>query len=266
VPVHPGTTSRRPTARAVARRAALGTAAASLAVVGLPVPASAAPPSTPFVSEIHYDNAGADTGEFVEVQLPAGTSSAGLTVVLYNGGTGNTYDIDALPAVSAPADAPAVAVLDYPTDGLQNGAPDGLALVAGDGTVLEFLSYEGTMTAANGPAAGSTSTDIGQSETGTTPVGSSLARTSDPLVWAAPAPATKGVLNGGATEEPEEPTASCEVAPSHQIGAVQGGGDATFSQLAAEIVTSKQFRYRREGPESTSVQAASKTTKPEGGL
>ena len=50
-------------------------------------------------------------------------------------------------------------VVGYPVDGLQNGAPDAVALV--DGTeVLEFLSYEGVVTASTGPAAGAVSTDI----------------------------------------------------------------------------------------------------------
>src|SRR5689334_12450659 len=97
----------------------------------------AAPPTTPFISEIHYDNTGTDTGEFVEVQLPAGTSSAGLSVVAYNGNPATAatpYDTKTLPVVTAPADAPAVAVVDY-NGNLQNGSPDGLALVR-NGTVL----------------------------------------------------------------------------------------------------------------------------------
>jgi epoxide hydrolase-like predicted phosphatase len=51
--------------RVLARRTALGTLAASVAVVGLPAFAQAAPPTTPFISEIHYDDVGADIDEFV---------------------------------------------------------------------------------------------------------------------------------------------------------------------------------------------------------
>ncbi|MGX5655936.1 ExeM/NucH family extracellular endonuclease [Geodermatophilus nigrescens] len=228
-----------PDRRVLARRMALGTAAASIAVVGLPTVASAAPPSQPFISEIHYDNAGADTGEFVEVQLPPGTSSAGLSVVLYNGSGGASYGTLPLPLVTAPADAPAAVSVDGPGGGIQNGAPDGLALV-GPGGVLEFLSYEGTFTATNGPAAGRTSTDIGVSEAGTEPVGQSLSRTydaaGDRLVWAAPAAATRDRVNPSATVEPEpEPTEPCAVAPTHEIGAVQGAG--ATSPLAGRQVT-----------------------------
>ena len=47
-----------------------------------------------------------------------------------------------------------VLVVSYPPDGIQNGSPDGMALVDAPGQVLEFLSYEGAFTATNGPAAG----------------------------------------------------------------------------------------------------------------
>ncbi|WBY07586.1 hypothetical protein PIB19_20095 [Sphingomonas sp. 7/4-4] len=49
--------------------------------------------------------------------------------------------------------------------GIQNGAADGVALIAPDGSVVQLLSYEGSFTAAAGtPAAGTTSTDIGVTE------------------------------------------------------------------------------------------------------
>ncbi|WP_432561266.1 ExeM/NucH family extracellular endonuclease [Kineococcus sp. SYSU DK003] len=234
--VHP----RCPGSRA--RRAAVGAVAVSLTAFGLPAlaaaPASAAEPTVPFVSELHYDNDGTDSGEFVEVQLPAGTSSAGLSLVLYNGGNGGVYDTDALPAVTAPADAPAVALLEYPANGLQNGAPDGLALVDADGAVLEFLSYEGTLTAADGPADGLTSTDVGVAEGAGTAAGQSLQRTVDAagaLVWSGPATATPGALNAPTTAPGTPPGGSCETAPTHEVGQVQGAGSET--PLAGRQVT-----------------------------
>ncbi|GAB7191488.1 ExeM/NucH family extracellular endonuclease [Kineococcus sp. NUM-3379] len=223
-----------------ARRAVLGAAAASLTVAGLPAAAQAAPPTTPYISEIHYDNAGTDTGEFVEVTVPAGTSSTGLSVVLYNGDNRATYGTAvAVPAVTAPADRPAAAVVEYPSNGLQNGAPDGVALVRG-GEVLEFLSYEGVFTAVGGPAAGRTSTDIGVAEAGSEPAGQSLSRTydaaRDALVWAGPAAATRGVVNTAPGGQPGPgPANPCEAAPTHEIGAVQGPGAAT--PLAGRQVT-----------------------------
>ncbi|KGH46660.1 endonuclease [Modestobacter caceresii] len=212
-----------------------------LAAVAVPAVAVAAPPTTPFISEIHYDNVSTDVGEFVEVQLPAGTSSDGLSVVLYNGGNGAVYDTDALPAVTAPADGSAVAVVDYPSNGIQNGAPDAVALVRGT-EVLEFLSYEGTMTAAGGPAAGTTSIDIGVEETGSEPAGQSLSRSydaaTDALVWSGPAAASKGVVNSAAPGPVDPPPPSgevCDTPVTHEIGDVQGAGATT--PLAGSTVT-----------------------------
>ena len=48
------------------------------------------------------------------------------------------------------------------------------ALVNPSNTVVQFLSYEGTLTATDGPAIGMTSTDIGVAEDSLTPVGYSL--------------------------------------------------------------------------------------------
>jgi predicted extracellular nuclease len=223
----------------LARRAALGSVAASVALVGLPAVATAAPPTTPFISEIHYDNAGGDVDEFVEVQLPPGTSSAGLSVVLYNGSSTSrsTYNTTALPAVTAPADAPAFAVVN-PTSGIQNGNPDGVALVdTSTGTVLEFLSYGGSFVAANGPAAGQESRDIGLTETGSTPVGFSLSTFYDEeagaLVWYGPAAASKGAPNPGPDLDPND---QCPLTPTREIGEIQGNGaESAFAGTQATV-------------------------------
>ena len=51
-------------------------------------------------SEIHYDNAGADTGEAIEIAGPAGTDLTGWRVVLYNGSNGLAYDTRTLSGAS----------------------------------------------------------------------------------------------------------------------------------------------------------------------
>jgi hypothetical protein len=214
--------ARHGSGRRTARRAALGAVAASVAVVGLPTPAQAALPTTPFVSEFHYDNAGTDAGEFVEVTLPAGTSSDGLAVVLYNGSNGASYATLALPGVTAPATGPVAVSVDAP--GMQNGAPDGVALVQG-ATVLDALSYEGSFTATGGPAAGQVLPDIGVSEAGSDPEGLSLSRRFDAAgngAWYPPAPHTRGQVNP-AFQAPD----ACDVEPTHEIGQVQGSGAST---------------------------------------
>ena len=52
--------------------------------------------STVFVNEIHYDNDGADAGEFVEIANTTGADLTGWSVVLYNGSNGTSYSIRTL--------------------------------------------------------------------------------------------------------------------------------------------------------------------------
>jgi len=165
---------------------------------------------TVFINEIHYDNTGTDTGEFIEIAGPAGTDLTGYGLALYNGATptaGVLYPVNTVRALSGviPDQQNGFGTLNfsYPQDGLQNGTADGVALVQG-ATVIQFLSYEGVVTASNGPAAGMTSTDIGRSETGTAPIGESLRLAGagtgySDFAWQASAVATPGTVNQGQT-------------------------------------------------------------------
>jgi len=73
-------------------------------------------------------------------------------------------------------------------------------LVDGTNSVIQFLSYEGAFAATDGLASGLTSTDIGVSETGTTPSGYSLqlsgtGNTYEDFAWVSPAENTFGSVN-----------------------------------------------------------------------
>ena len=170
-------------------------------LVALPATTAAAATSV-FINEIHYDNDGADADEFVEIAGPAGTDLSGWTVVLYNGSSTqlNVYDTIALAGLISDQDA-GFGTLSFQRAGIQNGSPDGLALVDGS-TVVQFLSYEGSFTAVDGPAAGMASTDIGVSEPGTTTPGDSLQLTGtgsmyEDFTWTGPIPNTEGAVNTG---------------------------------------------------------------------
>ncbi len=132
-------------------------------------------PGSVWINEFHYDNSGTDAGEFVEVAGVAGLSLSGWSIVLYNGANGLLYDTDLLSG-SLPNQSNGIGttIISYPTDGIHNGAPDGIALVNNLGAVVQFLSYEGTFTAVGGPANGMTSADIGVSETGSLAAGGSI--------------------------------------------------------------------------------------------
>ena len=128
-------------------------------------------------TEIHYDNADVDVGEAIEIEGPAGTDLTDWRIVLYNQTGGAMYDTKPLAGTIADqCDGRGVVAVHYPSNGIQNGGADAFALVDGAGTVVEFLSYEGTLTATDGPAKDLTSKDIGIAEGGSTPTNRSLSR------------------------------------------------------------------------------------------
>ncbi|MBG6133098.1 exonuclease III [Aquimarina sp. EL_43] len=128
-----------------------------------------------FINEIHYDNASTDVEEAIEIAGTAGTDLSGWSIVLYNGSNGTVYNTISISGVIPDQQNGFGTIVEIlPTNGLQNGAPDGIALIDNNNAVVQFLSYEGVITATNGPASGLTSTDIGVSESSSTPVGASL--------------------------------------------------------------------------------------------
>lgn len=119
------------------------------------------------INEVDYDQPGTDNAEFIEIHNPsaAALSLNGLQVLLING-NGNTiyatidlsgslpskaYLVIAGANVTVPG---GVTKIDpnFTTDEIQNGAPDGIALINNTTHVLiDALSYEGSMTAVDLP-------------------------------------------------------------------------------------------------------------------
>jgi hypothetical protein len=161
--------------------------------------------TTIFINEIHYDNTGTDTGEAIEIAGPAGTDLSGWSIVLYNGANGAVYDTDTLSGVVPNQQGGyGTIVLNYPSNGIQNGSPDGIALVNASNTVVQFIGYEGGFIAVGGPADGMISIDIGVSESGSEAVGLSLQLTGtganySDFTWAGAAAQMFGSPNTGQT-------------------------------------------------------------------
>jgi DNA/RNA endonuclease G (NUC1) len=214
------------------------------------------------VSEIHYDNAGTDAGEAIEVSAPAGTDLTGWQVVLYNGSGGASYRTDTLAGeVPATCDTRGVLVINYPSNGIQNGAPDGVALVDNNGALIEFLSYEGTFAATNGPATGITSIDIGVLQNGSEPLGQSLARNADGT-WNAPDVSSFGACNDDGETPPTDEVASVTVDPTST--AVSVGGSVAFVATAFDIagqpIAGAEFIWSSTNPDVASVSATGVAT------
>ncbi len=161
--------------------------------------------SSIFINEIHYDNAGADTGEAIEIAGHAGLDLTGWKLVRYNGGDGTFYGTEDLHG-TLPDQQDGFGTLVFGFN-MQNGSPDGIALVDFADTVIQFLSYEGVFSASDGPASGMGSADIGVAEAGDTPVGYSLQLTGagnlpGDFTWAQAQPDTFGSVNTGQTFVP----------------------------------------------------------------
>jgi len=232
--------------------------------------AATAPPPVRF-SELHYDNAGTDTGEAIEISAPAGTDLTGWSIVLYNGGSGASavYDTKVLSgALPATCGDRGVVVVNYPANGIQNGGttaagtsdPDGLALIDASGGVVEFLSYEGVISATSGPAAGLVSIDLGVRELGTASegTGKSLQRDAGGM-WSGPAPNTFGACNDGDTAPPPPPeVVRVSVAPA-AVALVEGATQAlvaTAFDAAGAPVAGVSFVWSSDAPAVASVSAA----------
>jgi hypothetical protein len=163
----------------------------------------------PWINELHYDNAGSDADEGFEIAGPAGLDLMGWEVQTYNGNGGALTTSLPLSGV-LPDDGSGFGFVWFALPGVQNGSPDGLALVDPGGSLVEFLSYEGTFVAVAGAANGVLSSDIGVAESGTTPIGFSLQRIGNgsaagDFSWAEPAAHTRGSVNGGQVLANAEP-------------------------------------------------------------
>jgi DNA/RNA endonuclease G (NUC1) len=236
-----------------------------IAPIATPAPrqldVSAAALPTVYLSEIHYDNVGTDADEKIEITGPAGTDVTGWQIVLYNGNGGASYDTQTLSgSIPATCGVRGVLVVSYPVNGIQNGSPDGMALVNAGGQVVEFLSYEGTFAATNGPALGATSADIGVSEAGTEAAGQSLQRASDGT-WSGPKTNTFGACNDGGTTQPPV-VASVKIAPasaSITVGATQQF-TATAFDAANQPIAGVAFTWSSNATGVATVSASGLAT------
>ena len=159
---------------------------------------------TIFINEIHYDNAGEDVNEGVEIAASAGVDLSCYEIHFYNGSNSTVYAVEKLSGIIEDQnDGFGFVWILIETNGFQNGGPDGLALHNScTESLIQFLSYEGMITAADGPANGTVSENIGVEETNTAEIGTSLQLTGTgskyaDFVWSPSQPETPGATNVG---------------------------------------------------------------------
>lgn len=152
--------------------------------------------ATQYISEFHYENAGTDVGEFIELVFhnPQPVDLTLYRIYIYNGSDSMTNDDRSVQGITPNCEQDSCFYVWTKQSLLQNDT-EAIALVyvgEPDTVVLDFISYEGEILALDGPAEGLTSEDVGVIEDGSTPVGWSLQL--DEGVWIA-APATPGSVN-----------------------------------------------------------------------
>lgn len=193
-----------------------------------------------WINEIHYDNDGIDSDEGVEIAGTANTVLSEYSLILYNGLNGTLYNSNALTGTLDDEDCGFGAAW-FGFSQLQNET-EGIALVKGT-NVIQFLSYEGVLTATDGPAAGMTSIDIGVHETAVT-VGYSLqlegtGTAYSDFNWTNAQPHSRGLLNSNQTVECLAP-ASIEIQKTVYLGhdsGVSAPGDESVQGTNGAPVT-----------------------------
>ena len=167
--------------------------------------------STAFINEFHYQNLFADVTEFVEIAHPTDYSLAGHIIYFYDA-TGVVYkqteDLSTiLISLSNEAEGTGFTFSSFTVYTFQSQVQDanaGIALIGPGNAVLDFISYGIQIVATAGPAAGSTSTLIGQTEAANAGPQTSLQlggtgyQKSD-FTWQASQTATPGFINTGQT-------------------------------------------------------------------
>jgi predicted extracellular nuclease len=198
---------------------------------------------TAWINEFHYDNDGTDTGEFIEIAGAAGTDLSGWSLVLYNGAASVRAPYETLSLLGVLGNQQnGFGTLSLATPGLQNGAPDGFALVNNLGVVVQFLSYEGSFTALSGPAAGLTSIDIGVQQTASTLSGTSLGLigTGDEyadFTWAVIGTRTNGAVNSGQSFAGPSLAASVSIADASIVEGQSGTSEVVFTVTRTDAST-----------------------------
>jgi hypothetical protein len=162
-------------------------------------------PSDIWINEFHYTNSGTDVNQFIEIAGPAGLDISGYYLVRYRADTGQPYAAILTLSGTIDDEENGFGAISVDASNLRNDN-SGFALVGPDGKVIQFLSYEGTITATGGPANGLTSINVGVVENTSTTATQSIHLTGSgnsfiDFAWSTSAAgqSTAGVKNVGQT-------------------------------------------------------------------
>lgn len=110
---------------------------------------AAATAGAALINEVDYDQPSTDTAEFLELLLAPGEDINNFTIDLYNGSNSTLYRTLTSADFTAGESAGGYRVYTtgvLPSNAIQNGSPDGIALLE-NGSVVQAIGYEGSFTA-----------------------------------------------------------------------------------------------------------------------
>ena len=97
-----------------------------------------------WINEINYDNPGTDISEFIEVAGIEGNSLDNFSLVFINGSDTKTYlNYKLSGTIPNEKNGFGTVGFSFSNNMIQNGSPDGIALVKDSTEIIQFLSYKG---------------------------------------------------------------------------------------------------------------------------
>lgn len=126
-----------------------------------------------FINEIHYDNTGSDVNEAVELAASLDLSTEFMFLRFYNGDNNQVYKTQSLKNKQFTNFNNGMGFLSLAISSIQNGPADGIALFDGN-RLIQFLSYEGSLTITDDLLNNVTSHNIGIQESSSTPTTGSM--------------------------------------------------------------------------------------------
>jgi hypothetical protein len=213
---------------------------------------------TAWINEIHYDNAGVDVNEFVEVVVacPEECNLGDLTLYMYNGYDGRPYCLDCISDFVPGERVGPYQFYTWHRSGIQNDM-EGMILVYFD-DLLDIIAYEGTFTGTREPALGLVFPDVGVAETSGSSADGSIYLTGFPGdPWAYTEHATPGSPNQGQilTEIPTPVELSCFYADL-------GAKSVTLHWRSESETENSHWQLYRDGNIIANIHAAGTSSAP----
>ena len=206
-----------------------------------------------FINEFDSDQPSTDNAEFVEIALAPGESIADFSLVLYNGASTQRSPYGTLSSFNVGASQGGFTLYStplLPSNSIQNGDPDGIALIRGGTSVIEFLSYGGSFTAASGVAAGMTSTNIGVVDTSGSPnvsvqrTGTGDQASDFTFVTAAP---SRNAVNAGQSFQPAPTNSDPEFTMDVFAFEQEAGSTGSFAVTATDVDADDILAFSADG-------------------